>query len=323
MSRYSKAPGGYTLVDTETYIRLLEQECSKASLPHPHQYQHRQSQLTQPPQRYQQYPHQQWPPTLSSHQDQHTQPEQWPPQSQQTRGLWQEPQSTDICIAYINGGCEGGCGKQHPKECWYHAKGKQCPHTRCRFAHFCGAPAVASSAEICRDYQKGCCTRGNTCWYQHIRYGDECVNIHPAQDDRYGQCSAPTATKTQECKHYIRTGCCMFGKDCKYVHPRQCDDAEQCSQPADTKRPADTKQPCRHFLRGHCERGGACGFRHSTQDVSTKPCFDYIKGNCTRADCRYAHTDVQAPPETQPAQTPLFGDDDVRCDDWSAQPTGK
>jgi hypothetical protein len=50
------------------------------------------------------------------------------------------------------------------------------------------------------------------------------------------------------------------------------------------------RELCKKFLKGHCGLGRKCKFMHPT-----KKCWDYAKGVCRRANCRFLHTEVTNP----------------------------
>ena len=96
---------------------------------------------------------------------------------------------------------------------------------------------------------------------------------------------------------------------------------------------------CRHFLRGHCMRGDACGFRHGEEQITTasaasfgqlpaelanpvhpgRPfrvvtCRRWVQGTCTHGDrCTFRHDFDSGSAEfaTHPARTPESRPDNV------------
>jgi len=77
--------------------------------------------------------------------------------------------------------------------------------------------------------------------------------------------------------------------------------------------PPPAKRVCRHFIRGHCQLGENCYFRHERphgdgepdyQSVAKVPCRHYLRGYCQLGDrCKFLHpvgVVRSAPPRTRP-----------------------
>jgi hypothetical protein len=50
---------------------------------------------------------------------------------------------------------------------------------------------------------------------------------------------------------------------------------------------------CKEYLqKGQCFRGAGCNLSHDPTPNRTPACIHFLRGNCTKPDCRYAHVKV-------------------------------
>ena len=110
-------------------------------------------------------------------------------------------------------------------------------------------------ANVCRDYQRGVCNRGNKCKFVHP------ANIKP-----------PDSDKPPICRDF-QNGTCDRN-NCKYLHITS---QEERIFVATGKLPASAGSPsasgrkpgpldvCKDFLNNVCTRGNRCKFRHITE----------------------------------------------------------
>lgn len=149
-----------------------------------------------------------------------------------------------------------------------------------------------SDPQICFDFTKGMCTRGDKCKYSH-----DIATIVTFNSKEKGICF-----------DYLRSQChrgllCRFSHDLSNI-------AQQCqvyngttASPAPGK--ARSGSICYDFVKGVCSRGAECRYSHdlsliarmargSGEEQEAKQpadvCFDYLRGRCTRGDaCKYSH----------------------------------
>ena len=70
-------------------------------------------------------------------------------------------------------------------------------------------------------------------------------------------------------------GQCQFGPKCRFAH-----DPSQVAI-------------CREFLKsGNCPQGSHCDLSHTPSYERVPACTHFVRGNCSKADCRYAHVRV-------------------------------
>eukprot|EP00775_Hariotina_reticulata_P004512 gene4512-4765_t len=154
-------------------------------------------------------------------------------------------------------------------------------------------PAV-HDPQICFDFTKGMCTRGDKCKYSH-----DIATIVQFNSKEKGICF-----------DYLRNQChrgllCRFSHDLSNI-------AQQCQVYNGTSA-ATTKNRsgsiCYDFVKGVCTRGSECRYSHDLtliarmargsgagndldQQASGQAdvCFDFLRGRCTRGDaCKYSH----------------------------------
>jgi len=136
-----------------------------------------------------------------------------------------------------------------------------------------------TKSEICRDFNRGVCTRGRSCPFKHQRLNG--------------------TSEGEICRDFQR-GSCPRGADCPYYHPKSNfmfsnDDGNHHT--TDRRSSIDYHHPpllrtvpqiCKDNLRGECTRGAGCPYSHRTDFVAV--CRDFVRGDCTRgSSCPYHH----------------------------------
>ncbi|KAF5836836.1 hypothetical protein DUNSADRAFT_5327 [Dunaliella salina] len=167
-----------------------------------------------------------------------------------------------------------------------------------------GQDGANSKDEICFDFTKGLCTRGDKCKFTH-----DLATIVSVNSREKGICF-----------DFLRPSGCHRGLLCRFSHDlssiqQQC--AQQsaqsgCSEGAQASSAGGktNKAICFDFVKGVCERGPDCRYSHDlsliartgrggpqnqkTQEV----CHDFLRGRCDRGSaCKYSHnTSLLAPP---------------------------
>jgi len=167
-------------------------------------------------------------------------------------------------------------------------------------------PNNNSTAEVCRDYSHGVCTRGSSCRFYHP----------PSHQPSATSSTTPTQ---QVCKDFLKGSCNR--SSCRFLHPPQA----PRFMPTYSGMPnpfmgyfsfmtpptfgTPTPPTCKDFMNGKCSRAnckyfhGPYGMASTTSgmgsvmaprgSVGTELCRDFAKGSCTRANCRFAHTESQ------------------------------
>lgn len=129
--------------------------------------------------------------------------------------------------------------------------------------------------EACRDFQRGACTRGQSCPYVH--------KVKKSHD-------------VQLCRDYTIRGHCPRKGTCPYRHPKasrsqSSSSSSGRSQSSATFRPGSSTPPslyCHDYLMGTCDRGADCPHLHANNRVEV--CRDYIRGECVRgSSCPFHH----------------------------------
>jgi len=118
------------------------------------------------------------------------------------------------------------------------------------------AAAVAefdkAGKEVCRNFAKGKCTRGNDCQYSHAAVAS--TGPAPVKPKREAKAKAPRVVP--ECKDFDGgKGKCEYGDECRFKHG------------ANDKRDLTVRKrrepgACRDFAEGKCEYGTECRFKH-------------------------------------------------------------
>ncbi|PNW82778.1 hypothetical protein CHLRE_06g293750v5 [Chlamydomonas reinhardtii] len=151
-----------------------------------------------------------------------------------------------------------------------------------------GQPSQEGKAQICFDFTKGVCSRGDKCKYSH----DLATIVHFNSKEK------------GICFDYLRNQChrgllCRFSHDLSNI-------AQQCQVNNGVARgPAQGAKPnaiCYDFVKGVCQRGAECRYSHdlsliarmarggSAQPKAGEVCYDYLRGRCNRgATCKYSH----------------------------------
>ena len=94
--------------------------------------------------------------------------------------------------------------------------------------------------------------------------------------------SRSTGTKSVLCRFYAE-GRCTRGKDCSFSHKVVAAPAES----GDKRRSPGTPGNAVPSSSGSVKSA-------STGNVDkNKPCFDFVRGKCTRENCRFAHVDAE------------------------------
>jgi hypothetical protein len=108
--------------------------------------------------------------------------------------------------------------------------------------------------EICRNFAKGKCNRGDECQYSH----GVAASTGPAPTKTRAPRASGGARSTgpKECNEFADGGECSYGDECRYKHG-----------PSD-KRDLSVKKrrepgPCYQFAEGKCEYGTECRFSHA------------------------------------------------------------
>ena len=157
---------------------------------------------------------------------------------------------------------------------FYHSKGWENQPTRCvecknaKKARFGEGP---SAGPVCYAFQKGECTRGDSCRFSHT------------MRDGYGGGGGGGGGGAPVCYAFQR-GECTRGDACRFSH----------TEGGGGGGFARSSAPCYAFQKGECTRGDSCRFSHDPNaeapQRSSQPCYAFQKGECTRGDsCRFAH----------------------------------
>jgi len=156
----------------------------------------------------------------------------------------------EVCRGFRNTGrCRFGsvCKYEHSEgaaiepppvgECiHYRDEGKCSREDRCRYTHGANDPRFDESGrrridpnEICRNYQRGRCARG-----------EDCQRQHPQKEG---------GIEDEVCNNYLQ-GHCRWGENCKRRHE------------GDPRPVVPIDEVCRNFQRGKCQRGELCARQH-------------------------------------------------------------
>lgn len=158
--------------------------------------------------------------------------------------------------------------------CFDFTKGQCSRGDGCKYSHDVNYIIEVNSQEkgICFDYLKGTCSRGMMCRFSHDLNNLKPLLVSQARGEYIGQ----GKKKGPICYDFVKNKC-VKGSDCKYSH-----DYTALFQQIHKKRPSSVKQQQQSGrASGHSSAGMG-------QDVV---CIDYIRGRCTRGNaCRYQHT---------------------------------
>ncbi|GLC38229.1 hypothetical protein PLESTB_001085100 [Pleodorina starrii] len=149
------------------------------------------------------------------------------------------------------------------------------------------ATSQEGKAQICFDFTKGVCSRGDKCKYSH----DLATIVHFNSKEK------------GICFDYLRNQChrgllCRFSHDLSNI-------AQQCqvyNNGAKENKGTKPNAICYDFVKGVCQRGSECRYSHdlsliarmarggSAQPKAGEVCYDYLRGRCNRgATCKYSH----------------------------------
>jgi len=125
--------------------------------------------------------------------------------------------------------------------------------------------AMASSSDnnVCRDYMRNVCTRGKKCKY-----------THPEKEE-----SSAASTLLQDsivfCHDFQNRNDCSRRQHCRFIHCRKEEEEEFKRSgflPPHIRDQAITKAKpyCKDFMKGNCNRGRNCKFRHISERESLR-----------------------------------------------------
>ena len=163
--------------------------------------------------------------------------------------------------------------------------------------------------EHCPYWLKGYCVADAVCKLRH----DHCEGGH-FQEFYRAQSSGLNTTMSAYSVNPSQLASAVYGGHMSYGYGFYMPQASEPPKPAGPPRNYKTIQ-CRHFLRGHCLRGIACGFRHGEEEPSedhsaafghlpaelsnpihpgrlfrVNTCKRWVMGNCTMGDrCTFRH----------------------------------
>ncbi|KAG1671913.1 hypothetical protein FOA52_003480 [Chlamydomonas sp. UWO 241] len=156
------------------------------------------------------------------------------------------------------------------------------------------AEGYPAKTQICFDFTKGMCTRGDKCKYTH-----DLATIVQFNSKEKGICF-----------DYLRNQC-QRGLLCRFSHDLS-NIAQQCQVFNGTATKGRTNAICYDFVKGVCQRGSECRYSHDLSLIARtargganqmrlgEVCYDYLRGRCTRAaSCKYSHnmSFLNVPPE--------------------------
>eukprot|EP00201_Polytomella_parva_P021419 CAMPEP_0175040030 /NCGR_PEP_ID=MMETSP0052_2-20121109/997_1 /TAXON_ID=51329 ORGANISM="Polytomella parva, Strain SAG 63-3" /NCGR_SAMPLE_ID=MMETSP0052_2 /ASSEMBLY_ACC=CAM_ASM_000194 /LENGTH=1419 /DNA_ID=CAMNT_0016302117 /DNA_START=59 /DNA_END=4315 /DNA_ORIENTATION=- len=156
---------------------------------------------------------------------------------------------------------------------------------------------VDNKTQICFEFTKGQCTRGDKCKYSH-----DLATIVQFNSKEKGICF-----------DFLRNQCnrgllCRFSHDLSNI-TQQCQAYNACATTTATSAKPGSKPNaiCYDFVKGLCQRGGECKYSHDLSlvmkmvrgagagpnpqaDSKTEMCYDFLRGKCNRGTaCKYSH----------------------------------
>lgn len=109
-------------------------------------------------------------------------------------------------------------------------------------------PLTKKSSAPCRHFEKGYCSLGIACGFQHTPGAAAATNL-------------PANAKTTQCRHFEK-GFCNLGENCGFAHGEKEGSFKPTTSPHGTQGTTATSNICRHYERGFCRLGQTCGFQH-------------------------------------------------------------
>ncbi|GAX78063.1 hypothetical protein CEUSTIGMA_g5505.t1 [Chlamydomonas eustigma] len=144
--------------------------------------------------------------------------------------------------------------------------------------------AQRAKLQICFDFTKGMCSRGDRCKYSH-----DVATIVNFNSKEKGICF-----------DYLRNQC-QRGLLCRFSHDLSTI-TQQCQNFSGSETRGRTNAICYDFVKGVCQRGVDCRYSHDLSLIASSArgcdnmtrsgeiCYDFIRGRCTRsAQCRFSH----------------------------------
>eukprot|EP00887_Chlorella_sp_A99_P001592 scaffold8.g1592.t1 len=136
--------------------------------------------------------------------------------------------------------------------------------------------------QICFDFTKNQCSRGNACKFSHNV--DLIIRVNSQEKGI--------------CFDFLK-GLCTRGLLCRFSHDLRNLQAQQMTSMSAKKRFAPI---CYDFVKNQCTRGEDCKYSHDYSSILYGPrapgkdpyviCVDFTRGKCSRgASCRYSHVD--------------------------------
>jgi hypothetical protein len=170
------------------------------------------------------------------------------------------------------------------KVCYAWQNGKCLHGANCKFKH------LEKEAQICREFRKGWCFRGELCLYLHDgQQGTQSgTSIASPTSSPLPSTHKTKGIKSDQICYQFKVGTCTRGADCKFSHIS----LENTQLKKELK--SDGKQRfCFPFQKGECKRGDLCKFAHRSGGASnfSGVCFAFEKdGTCEKGDeCKFQH----------------------------------
>jgi len=143
--------------------------------------------------------------------------------------------------------------------------------------------------EVCRDFKKGDCRRGEKCIYHHPKL-DVCRDFQYRQCTRAG-CRFAHVTREEEETYRnsgilpasMNNGQTQVGRG--ILGKRNYNMMSGVSPMPMSYNQQNTSELCRDFEKGDCRRGSRCKFYHPKLVI----CRDFQKEKCERENCRFLH----------------------------------
>ncbi|EFJ52378.1 hypothetical protein VOLCADRAFT_86752, partial [Volvox carteri f. nagariensis] len=176
------------------------------------------------------------------------------------------------------------------------------------------ATTQEGKAQICFDFTKGVCSRGDKCKYSHdlatiVHFNSKekgiCFDYLRNQCHRGLLCrfSHDLSNIAQQCQVSWQFGnwqSIRFGR--RFANSLNTNRLQVYSNGAKENKGAKPNAICYDFVKGVCQRGAECRYSHdlsliarmarggSAQPKAGEVCYDYLRGRCNRgATCKYSH----------------------------------